>query len=62
MREVFKEQGQQWDDSTSREVKALVARLIEASPETALNVHKRSSFDTLIRVLEERLTEIQKDK
>lgn len=59
---VFKNQGKPWSDQIEAKVKADVAELVEASPDVALNAHKRSSFDALITALEEKLKIIAASK
>lgn len=55
MRETFQGQGKAWNDRVKGEVKALVAGAVAATPTTALNQHKRGSFDGLVKALEDRL-------
>lgn len=55
MKEVFRQQGKQWEETTEREVKFRVAALIAENPGSALNQNKRSAFDALVRLLEARL-------
>jgi hypothetical protein len=43
-------------------IKAEVAELVEANPASALNAHKRSSFDALIAALEAKLNAIAESK
>lgn len=56
MRGLFSRQGQAWDDRIAREVKQKIADCVLSSPGQALNAHRRGPFDTLVRVLEEKLT------
>jgi hypothetical protein len=51
-----------WSDQIEARVKAEVAELVEANPATALNVHKRSSFDALVSALETKLNTIADSK
>jgi hypothetical protein len=55
MRDTFLGQGKQWTDRVKGEVKTLVANAVAAAPATALNPHKRGSFDGLAKALEQRL-------
>ena len=62
LREAFKEQGKPWSDQIEAKVKADVAELIETKTATALNLHKRSSFDALVTALETKLNAIAASK
>jgi predicted ATPase len=62
LKDVFKHQGKPWSDLIESKVKADVAELVSANPATALNVHKRSSFDALITALETKLINIADSK
>lgn len=55
LRETFLGQGKQWNDRVKGDVKTLVAKAVAEAPATALNPHKRSSFDGLVSALETRL-------
>jgi predicted ATPase len=59
---VFKNTGKPWSDQIEAKVKAAVAELVETNPSAALNVHKRSSFDSLITALETKLDTIAASK
>lgn len=59
---TFKHLGKPWSDQIEAKVKADVAELVEANPGTALNAHKRSSFDALISALEAKLNTIAASK
>lgn len=59
---TFKHQGKPWSDQIKAKVKADVAELVEANPATALNTHKRSSFDALVTALESKLNTIAASK
>lgn len=59
---AFKHQGKPWSDQIEAKVKSEVAELVEANPSTALNVHKRSSFDALIAALDAKLNSIAASK
>jgi putative ATP-dependent endonuclease of OLD family len=55
MREVFRQQGKNWDDKVEKILKAAVADLVASNSENALNEHKRSAFDALVIALENKL-------
>ncbi len=57
-REAFKHQGKPWSDQLEAKVKADIAELVASSPSSALNSHKRSSFDALVTALENKLIAI----
>jgi putative ATP-dependent endonuclease of the OLD family len=59
---TFKVMGKPWSDHIEAKVKAEVAELVESNPATALNAHKRSSFDALIAALEAKLNAIAESK
>lgn len=59
MKETFGQQGQHWDDAIEKKIKAEVADIISANPASALNPHKRSSFDALVVALEEKLSRLR---
>jgi len=48
-------QGKNWNIKMESQVKAIVAEQVNNNPENSLNLHKRSSIDTLIQALEEKL-------
>jgi putative ATP-dependent endonuclease of OLD family len=54
-RETFKHHGKPWSDQIEASLKFEVAELVEANPATALNMHKRNSFDALVQALEAKL-------
>jgi putative ATP-dependent endonuclease of OLD family len=56
MAECFHEQGRKWDKRVSADAKMRVAELVESDPANALNEHKRSAFDSLVAVLDERVS------
>lgn len=62
LKETFKHQGKTWSDQIEMKVKYDVAELVAASPEKALNAHKRSPFDALVRSLEAKLDAIASGK
>ena len=62
LREAFKHQGKPWTDQIEAKVKAEVAELVEAKPESALNAHKRNSFDALVTALEDKLNVVAASK
>jgi putative ATP-dependent endonuclease of the OLD family len=51
MRDTFKQQGKDWNDLLENEVKHSVASLVVASPELALNSHRRASLDALAEAI-----------
>ena len=53
--DVFKASGKPWDESVKMAVKAKLADLVAASPQTALNPHKRAVIDNLGQVLLDKL-------
>ena len=53
VKDCFQDQGKPWSDKIKVEVKDIVAKCIVAQPNNALNAHKRSSLDGLVRALEE---------
>jgi hypothetical protein len=59
---TFKTMGKPWSDHIEAKVKAEVAELVESNPATALNAHKRSSFDALVAALEAKLNTIAESK
>ena len=56
VRENFARQGKAWDADIEMRVKADVADVIAAQPMAALDGARRSSFDALVRRLEERVS------
>lgn len=56
MKDCFLSQGKQWNDRIKIAVKLTVAEAVASSPENALNLHKKSSFDGLVKALVNRLT------
>ena len=54
---VFKAAGKPWDDSVKSDIKARVARLVEADPLAALHHARRAAFDGLVDGLTARLQE-----
>jgi putative ATP-dependent endonuclease of OLD family len=57
IRDCFQHCGKQWNDRVEIEVKNAVAEVVAANPATALSVHQRASFDSLVQALEKRLEE-----
>lgn len=55
VRETFRHQGKIWSAQVEARVKADVAALVAANPASALNAHRRSSFDALAAALESKL-------
>lgn len=62
MREVFRQQGKRWNDQVESELKFKIAELVSVKPENALNEKKRTSFDSLVIALEDRLTELNRSR
>jgi putative ATP-dependent endonuclease of the OLD family len=62
LRETFKHQGKPWSEQIEAQVKAGIVELVEANTVTALNAHKRSSFDALVKVLEGKIERISTSK
>lgn len=60
--DAFRHQGKIWSDGVKAKIKADIAELIEAEPASALNPHKRSSFDALIEALKLKLAAISASK
>ena len=58
LRSTFRHQGKVWSDQVEARVKTDVAELVEANPASALNPHKRSSFDALVDALKAKLGSI----
>jgi predicted ATP-dependent endonuclease of OLD family len=52
IKNVFMSQGKPWNDSIEKEIKDLVADRVSKDPKNALNQHKQSSIDALIKALE----------
>ena len=52
MKGTFMGQGKPWDDSTSKEVKGLVAELAADNPKAALSPHKKNSIEALAVAVE----------
>jgi len=61
-REAFRHQGKLWSDQIEMKVKADIAELVESTPGTALNPHKRTSFDALADALKLKLDAISTSK
>ena len=55
MKSVFESAGKPWSDRTRDELKMAIADAVKASPEMALNPHRRAVFDSLVGALESRL-------
>jgi len=60
MADEFKRQGKPWNDAVEADVKASIAACVSATPSTALLAQCRSSFDSLVQALENRLDEMHK--
>lgn len=61
-REAFRHQGKLWSEQIEMKVKADIAELAESTPGTALNPHKRTSFDALADALKLKLDAISASK
>jgi putative ATP-dependent endonuclease of the OLD family len=61
-REAFRHQGKLWSDQVEMKVKADIAEIVEANLATALNPHKRTSFDALADALKLKLDAISASK
>jgi len=61
MYETFKSQAKQWD-TVAAEVKMSVARLVANASDRALDPHRRSPFDSLVRDLEQRLNALHNSR
>ena len=57
MKETYLSQGKPWDDSDEMKVKYSLAKIVEKNPLTILNIHKRTSFDALVKILEKRINQ-----
>jgi len=55
LREAFKHQGKPWSDQIEMHIKLDVADLVEREPRNAINIHRKSSFDSLVASLESKL-------
>src|SRR6476469_4294857 len=55
LKKTFLSQGKNWNIKMESQVKAIVAEQVNNNPDNSLNLHKRSSIDTLIQALEEKL-------
>lgn len=62
LRDTFKHQGKNWNDSLEARIKANIADLVETDPKSALNVHKRNAFDALVVALEAKLLVVAQGK
>jgi hypothetical protein len=62
LRAAFKHQGKTWSDAVEMKVKGEIAELVESNPASALNPHKRSSFDALVTAPEAKLNAITASK
>ena len=58
MHAAFRAHGKQWSEGIETDLKGKIADLVAASPYQALNAYKRSSFDALVRALEDKLDQI----
>jgi putative ATP-dependent endonuclease of the OLD family len=57
MRDVFVQQGKDWNDRVKQELKNKVAEVVEHNTTVSLNENKRSSFDALVRAIETKLSQ-----
>jgi putative ATP-dependent endonuclease of OLD family len=55
MRDAFRRHGKQWSERVERDLKEGLAQRVSQNPASALNAHKRSSFDSLVKTLERML-------
>jgi putative ATP-dependent endonuclease of OLD family len=60
MKATFKSQGKSWSARVAGEVKAIVAHTVASTPNSALNAHKRGSFDGLVTAIEKRLAQMHR--
>lgn len=60
LKELFRSAGKQWGDRKEAEIKRRVADLVVQNRTQALNSHKRSCFDALVRALEDKLAAIHR--
>lgn len=51
----FEKQGKPWNKKVEAHLKAVVAAAIAKKPDQALNLHKRSSIDALVKAIESKL-------
>jgi predicted ATP-dependent endonuclease of OLD family len=58
MEEVFRQQGKLWNDSVKKQIKEKIAEIASLDPTAILNTHKRSSFDSLVLALENKLEKL----
>ena len=59
---VFKASGKPWDDSVKMAIKAKLAGMVAAKPETALAIQKRGVIDNLGQTLLDKLGSLPTDK
>jgi hypothetical protein len=62
VRNAFKHQGKHWSDKIEAKLKSEVADLVEKSPGSALNSHKRACFDALVSALDAELQMVASTK
>lgn len=58
-KDTFRNSGKPWDTKIEKEIKSMIAELIQKTPQGALNPKTRSAFDHLRDALEEKVTTIQ---
>lgn len=62
MRDVFRQHGKLWNDSVKKQIKEKIAEIVTSNPKEMLNTHKRSSFDSLVLALENKLDDLSISK
>lgn len=62
LKETFRSQGKTWSSQIESKIKADVSELVSANPQNALNQHKRTSFDALVKALERKIETILTSK
>ena len=62
LRDTFRQQGKLWSDEIEKNVKTDIAEIVEANAASALNKHKKSSFDALVETLKSKLNVIAASK
>jgi len=58
IKELFRNQGKPFNDDIKSKLKAEIAGIVLRNPAAALNPHKRSSFDALVKGLEVKLAKL----
>jgi len=62
LEKTFNNAGKHWSDGIKSKVKFDVSELVANDPGSALNTHKRASFDALVDALEKKLKKIAQNK